>query len=68
MKVGNLAVIVWTEGCKTPPIMGVITAIDSPTPDAPWRDGLHGVERQPIQLLTDASHLWLERGELRVVS
>ena len=59
MKVGNLAVIVWTEGCETPPIMGVITAIDSPTLDG---------TRQPIQLLTDASHLWLERGELRKVS
>jgi hypothetical protein len=59
MKVGNLAVIVWTDGCETPPIMGLITTIDSPTPDP---------TRQLIHLLTDASHLWLERGELRVVS
>jgi len=59
MKRGNLAVIVWTEGCETPPIMGVITELGSVTRDP---------TRQPIHLLTDASHLWLERGDLRKVS
>ena len=60
MKPGNLAVIVWTEGCTTPPIMGVITKIGVPVPYDPTR--------QQIHLLTDASHLWLDHGDLRVVS
>ena len=60
MKVGNLAVIVWTEGCTTPPIMGVITKIGVPVPYDP--------KRQQIHLLTDAAHLWFERRGLRVVS
>ena len=60
MKVGNLAVIVWTEGCETPPIMGVITNIGIPVPLDPMR--------QKLQLLSDAKNLWFERGDLRVVS
>ena len=60
MKPGNLAVIVWTEGCTTtPPVMGVITKIRSAFADP---------TRQQVKLLFDAKNLWFERGDLRVVS
>ena len=61
MKPGNLAVIVWTEGCTdVPPVMGVITKLGVPNPLDPMR--------QKLQLLSDAKNLWFERGDLRVVS
>jgi len=59
MKPGNLAVIVWTEGCMTPPVMGVVTHIGVPVLDP---------MRQEIRLLADAKHLWFERGDLRVIN
>ena len=60
MKPGNLAVIVWTEGCTIPPVMGIITKVGVPVPLDPMR--------QKLQLLSDAKNLWFERGDLRVVS
>jgi len=60
VKPGNLAVIVWTEGCTTPPVMGVITKLDVAVPLDPMR--------QKLQLLSDGKNLWFERGDLRVVS
>jgi hypothetical protein len=52
-------VIVWTEGCMTPPVMGVVTHIGVPVLDP---------MRQEIRLLADAKHLWFERGDLRVIN
>jgi hypothetical protein len=64
MKVGNLVVIVWTEGCETPPVVGVVT-------DTVWEDNEPfntGNERQKVELFSNGKRHWFERGDLRVVA
>jgi hypothetical protein len=60
MKVGDLVAIVWTEGCETPPVIGVIT-------DFCESQHYSELSRQKVELFSSGKRSWFERGDLRVV-
>jgi hypothetical protein len=64
MKVGNLVTIVWTEGCETPPVIGIVTDI-AWEDNEPWQ---MVSERQKVELFSNGKRHWYERGDLRVVA
>jgi len=63
VKVGDLAVVVWTEGCEVPPCYGVVTEVVWREPESWHRSN----ERQHVKLYCEGRYQWLERGDLRVV-
>lgn len=76
MKVGDLVSIVWTEGCETPAIVGVITAL-GPHERLEFRNPhimdkhkrqLEHLARQKIEVLNQGKTNWFERGDLRVIA
>jgi hypothetical protein len=74
MKVGDLVSIIWTEGCETPAIIGVVSGGESHTPLFD-RDGslghmaqLEHASRQRIEILTNGKHSWCAKGDLRVIA
>ena len=74
MKVGDLVSLVWTEGCETPAIVGVVTGIQ-PHTSLFDRDGSLGhmahiehASRQKVEVLNQGKTNWFERGDLRVIA
>ena len=74
MKVGDLVSVIWTEGCETPAVIGVVTDIQgfSALFD---RDGSLGhmahiehASRQKVEVLNQGRTNWFERGDLRVIA
>ena len=74
MKVGDLVSVVWTEGCETPAVIGVVTDFQgfSALFD---RDGSLGhmahiehASRQKVEVLNQGRTNWFERGDLRVIA
>ena len=77
MKVGDLVSIIWTEGCETPAIVGVITGLGPYEPleyqdvgrnEAPHRTQIDHLGRQKIEILESGRYHWCERGDLRVIA
>tara|TARA_B100000131_G_C18034255_1_gene579730 strand:- start:845 stop:1126 length:282 start_codon:yes stop_codon:yes gene_type:complete len=77
MKVGDLVSIVWTEGCETPAIVGVITGVGPYEPleyrdpfsiADPHKRQLEHMARQKIEILESGRYHWCERGDLRVIA
>lgn len=74
MKVGDLVSVIWTEGCETPAVIGVVT--DAPPRSALFdRDGSLGhmahiehASRQKVEVLNQGRANWFERGDLRVIA
>lgn len=73
MEVGSLVSIIWTEGCTTPAIVGVITELQPHTPLFD-RDGsigyiaqLEHLSRQKIEILSNGKRSWCARGDLRAI-
>ena len=74
MKVGDLVSVVWTEGCETPAIVGVVTGFKGFTALFD-RDGSLGhmahiehASRQKVEVLNQGKTNWFERGDLRVIA
>ena len=62
MKIGDLAKIIWTEGCDTAPVViGIVTDIAGPLRE-------HGSERQKVELFSNGKRTWFERGDLKVIA
>ena len=62
MKVGDLAKIVWTEGCSAPVVVGVIASFG-----VPFRQP-QNIDRQRVELFSNGKCTWFERGDLEVIS
>lgn len=61
MIVGDLAKIVWTEGCVPDvTIVGIVTELGPKHPDDAWR--------QLVELFFEGKHHWVRLGELKVVA
>ena len=74
MKVGDLVSVVWTEGCETPAIVGVVTGFQG-FGTLFDRDGSLGelahiehASRQKVEVLNQGRTNWFERGDLRVIA
>ena len=76
MKVGDLVSVIWTEGCETPAIVGVVTGFRRSDPALLFdRDGSLGhmahiehASRQKVEVLNQGRTNWFEQGDLRVIA
>lgn len=75
MKVGSLVSIIWTEGCETPAVVGVVTGIGPHEPLLSHSDHrighvaqLEHLTRQKIEIHSSGKRHWCDRGDLRVVA
>ena len=67
MKVGDLAKIVWTEGCSAPVVVGVIASFGPPFRQ--HQTFIRGDnDRQKVELFSNGKCTWFERGDLEVIS